>query len=64
MCQLNPRFETDRAADGRGVLHFTPAEWRSILADPDFLRDVDNDWGPRRRLLGVEVRIVPDHAFG
>jgi len=63
MRQLNPRFETDRA-DGHGVLHFTPAEWRSILADPDFLSDADNGWGPSRRLLGVEVRIVPDHAFG
>lgn len=63
MRPLNPGFETDHC-EGHGVLHFTPAEWRSILEDPDFLADADNGWGAARRLLGVEVRIVPGHDFG
>jgi len=58
-----PRFESD-LNDGHGVLHFTPAEWRWILADPGFLADIDNDWHAPRRFLGVEVRIVPSHRFG
>lgn len=62
MPELAPVFETDRPAD-HGVLHFTPGEWRAILEDPTFLRDHDNDFRPRR-LLGLEVRIVPDHRFG
>lgn len=63
MCELDIGFETDRC-DDHGLLHFTPAEWRSILDDPAFLDDVDNDWHAPRRLLGVAVRIVPSHAFG
>jgi hypothetical protein len=63
MCGLDPCFEPD-LRDGHGMLHFTPAEWRSILADPAFLADQDNDYQTPRRLLGVEVRIVPNHQFG
>lgn len=61
--ELAPFFETDRQ-NGHAVLHFTPSEWRSILEDPDFLRDRDNDYRAPRRWLGVEVQIVPDHRFG
>jgi hypothetical protein len=43
------------------ALRFTPAEWRRLLADADFLRDPDNSYRPRR-LMGVPVQIVPDHA--
>ena len=64
MPELASGFETDRRADGPAVLHFTPSEWRSILEDPAFLGDGDNDYRAPRRLLGVEVRIVPDHRFG
>ncbi|HET6971484.1 MAG TPA: hypothetical protein VFH92_10195 [Phenylobacterium sp.] len=64
MPELAPGFETDRPTDRHAVLHFTPSEWRSILQDPDFLRDRDNDYRSPRRWLGVEVRIVPDHRFG
>lgn len=42
-------------------LTFTPAEWRLLLNDPDFLKDPDNRWGSSRRLMGLPVRIVPDH---
>jgi hypothetical protein len=57
-------FETDRRPDGSGLLHFTPAEWRNILEDPSFLTQPDNHFQPPRRLMGVAVRIVPDHRFG
>ena len=48
------------------TLRFTPAEWRSLLRDGDFLRDPDNSCRPRR-LMGLPVQIVPDHrsaAYG
>jgi hypothetical protein len=45
------------------AFRLTPAEWRRILADEDFLRDPDNSWRPRR-LMGVPVEIVPDHRTG
>jgi hypothetical protein len=45
------------------AFRLTPAEWRKILADEDFLRDPDNSWRPRR-LMGVPVEIVPDHLTG
>jgi len=57
-------FETDRRPDGSSFLHFTPAEWRIILEDPSFLSQPDNNFQPPRRLMGVAVRIVPDHRFG
>ncbi len=44
----------------RFALRFTPAEWRALIEDADFLRDVDNNYRPRR-LMGVPVQIVPDH---
>lgn len=57
-------FETDRQPDGAGLLHFTPAEWRVLLEDRSFLADADNRFEPPRRLMGIAVRIVPDHRFG
>lgn len=63
MIELAREFESDHA-EGHGVLHFTPSEWRAILEDRSFLDDGDNDYRAPRRLLGVEVRIVPDHRFG
>ena len=56
-------FEPDAGAAGAAVLHFTPAEWRSLLKDGSFLKEPDNSIHPRR-LMGLEVRIVPDHRFG
>lgn len=64
MANLAATFQPDRRPDGACVLHFTPAEWRRLLADPDFLADRDNRYTPPRRLMGVEVAIVPDHRFG
>ena len=64
MCAIDPAFESDRRPDGSTVLHFTPAEWRSILEDKSFLYDEDNAFAPTRRLLGLPVKIVPDHRFG
>lgn len=61
---LSRTFETDRRPDGEGVLHFTPAEWRVLLEDPNFLSETDNRFDPPRRLMGVSVAIVPDHGFG
>ena len=43
-------------------LHLTPADWRHVLSDPDFLKDGDNSWSPRR-LMGLSVEIVPDHRL-
>ena len=59
-----PTFESDRRPDGAVALHFTPAEWRHLLEDPSFLAADDNRYLPPRRLMGVEVVIVPDHRFG
>lgn len=56
-------FEQD-LRDGVVVLHFTPAEWRAILEDGSFLSGPDNDYVAPRRLMGLEVAIVPDHGFG
>jgi hypothetical protein len=56
-------FESDRRG-GAFVLHFTPAEWRAILEDESFLSGSDNDYAAPRRLMGLEVAIVPDHGFG
>jgi len=42
-------------------LTFTPAEWRHILEDIDFLSDPDNQYAVPRRLMGLRVEIVPDH---
>ena len=61
-------LKVDQPCDRRGrdayVLCFTPAEWRSLLEDAAFLGERDNRYSPPRRLMGVEVRIVPDHRFG
>ncbi len=59
-----PAFEPDRRPDGAVALHFTPAEWRYVLEDPSFLAAEDNRYLPPRRLMGVDVVIVPDHRFG
>jgi hypothetical protein len=44
-------------------LMFTPAEWRSILEDREFLEDEDNSYRVPRRLMGLPVQIIPDHQF-
>ena len=44
-------------------LTFTPAEWRSLVEDQSFLDDPDNRYAAPRRLMGVPVRIVPDHML-
>lgn len=44
------------------VFRLTPAEWRQLLADENFLRDPDNSFSPRR-LMGVPVQIIPHHGF-
>ncbi len=55
------RGEFDRRA---GALRFTPAEWRRLLEDRAFLNECGNRYTPPRRLMGVDVEIVPDHRFG
>ena len=50
-----------KTTGGPRPLIFTPAEWRVLLDDPGFLKDADNRWGVSRRLMGLPVRIVPDH---
>jgi hypothetical protein len=42
------------------TFRFTPAEWRHLLEDPDFLREPGNQYAPPRQLMGVKVEIVPD----
>lgn len=64
MAGFNETFRTDRSSDGRAALHFTPAEWRVVLEDPDFLASGDNRFELPRKLMGVAVEIVPDHCFG
>ena len=64
MGELTKDFEPDLRDDGRFVLHFTPAEWRAILEDESFLDERDNRYRVPRRLMGLEVAIVPDHGFG
>jgi hypothetical protein len=44
-------------------LAFTPAEWRCLLEDPSFLSQADNSYAAPRRLMGLPVRIVPDHEL-
>jgi hypothetical protein len=43
------------------ALSFTPAEWRRLLDSPTFLNRHDNSYSVPRRLMGLPVRIVPDH---
>jgi hypothetical protein len=45
------------------ALTFTPAEWRHILEDIEFLEDPDNRFSVPRRLMGLPVEIVPDHGI-
>jgi hypothetical protein len=52
-------FHHRRSPSG-SILHFTPAEWRTLLQDGSFLRDPDNSYRPRL-LMGLPVAIVPDH---
>ncbi len=56
----SPYDDGPRQAGSILTLRFTPAEWRSLLQDGDFLRDPDNSYRPRR-LMGLPVEIVPDH---
>ncbi len=53
----------DRPSGRRFFLRFTPAEWRVLIEDADFLRDSDNSYLPRR-LMGLPVEIIPDHRVG
>ena len=39
---------------------FTPAEWRHVLDDPEFLQHDDNRCYAPRMLMGVPVLIIPD----
>jgi hypothetical protein len=55
---------SDSMRDDPFALKFTPAEWRALLEDQAFLADRDNRYLPPRRLMGVAVKIVPDHRFG
>ena len=41
------------------TFRFTPAEWKHLLDDPDFLSEPGNQYAPRR-LMGVNVEIIPD----
>ena len=45
-------------------LRFAPSEWRLLLEDPAFLKDLDNSYHCPRLLMGLAVEIVPDHRFG
>jgi hypothetical protein len=63
MARFASTFEPDRLPGQAFALHFTPAEWRLIIEDPDFLVGLGNAWAPRR-LWGLAVKIVPDHRFG
>ncbi len=42
-------------------LVFTPAEWRKLLDSPAFLKHQGNSYSAPRRLMGLPVKIVPDH---
>ena len=64
MQDFNETFRTHLRPDGQPLLRFTPAEWRSLLEDRDFLDSGDNRFSPPRMLMGVPVAIVPDHRFG
>jgi hypothetical protein len=64
MASFNETFQTDRSPDRGAALHFTPAEWRVVLEDRDFLASGDNRFELPRKLMGVPVEIVPDHCFG
>ena len=50
----------DEILEGGFRLHFTPAEWRSLINDADFLKQPDNSYSPRR-LMGLPVEIIADH---
>lgn len=63
MATLVTELERARRPFGGAEFHFTPAEWRMLLEDPEFLRKADNSYLPPRRLKGVPVAIVPDHEF-
>ena len=60
--QSSPSFESVADNERRKrPLMFTPAEWRYLLEDASFLGDSDNSYSVPRRLMGVPVKIVPDH---
>jgi hypothetical protein len=48
---------TEERPTRRFCFRFTPAEWRAIIDDEDFLRDGDNNYQPRK-LMGVDVEII------
>lgn len=45
----------------RYCFRFTPAEWRHLLEDPEFLQHDDNSCYLPRKLMGIPVVIVPNH---
>jgi len=52
-----PRFKV------KGVLRFTPSQWRAILESHGFLDRPDNRFQHPRRFLGALVQIIPDESF-
>ncbi len=52
-----PRFKA------KGVLRFTPSQWRAILESHGFLDRPDNRFQHPRRFLGARVQIIPDESF-
>jgi hypothetical protein len=63
MTQRTESPRADQHSSNTYALHFTPAEWRGVLADTSFLEDADNSYHSPRKLMGVAVKIVPDHRF-
>lgn len=61
---LGSNYEPAPELQSGTPLRFTPAEWRLLLEDPAFLKDLDNSYLKPRRLMGAKVEIVPDHRFG
>jgi hypothetical protein len=64
MADFNDTIQAERSRDSVAALRFTPAEWRAVLEDRDFLANSDNRFELPRRLMGAPVQIVPDHRFG
>lgn len=64
MIKLSNTPTSEPSTEHGCTLHFTPAEWRHVLEHTEFLSDIDNRYLPPRRLMGVQVVIVPDHGYG
>ena len=57
MASFAETFEPDRLPGMPFALHFTPAEWRLIIEDPDFLVGLGNAWAPRNFFSIASSRI-------